>query len=55
MKDYKCYSEALENFLIEQGLEPIGYEGKAAIFTKSKELQKLLDLYWIKHNVFKEI
>lgn len=38
MKDYKCYSEILENFLIENGLEPIGYEGKTAIFDKSKEL-----------------
>ena len=55
MKEYKCHSEILENFLIENGLEPIYYEGKTAIFTKGKELQKLLDLYWIKHNIFKEI
>lgn len=55
MKEYRCYSETLENFLIEQGLFPDRYDRETAIFIKSKDLQRLLDLYWIKHKVFKEI
>lgn len=55
MKEFRCYSFPLENYLIENGLKPIGYDGKLAVFKKDKKLLKLLESYWIKHKIFKEI
>lgn len=55
MKDFKCYSLNLENYLIEHGLKPDYYDGETAVYYKTKELQRLLDLYWIQYKVFKEI
>ena len=55
MKEYRCYSYHLENYLLDHRLQPIRYEGDTAIFKKSQELQNLLDLYWRQHKVFKEI
>lgn len=55
MKLYRCYSIYLENYLTENGLQPIRYEGDTAVFQYNKKLQDLLDLYWIKHKVFKEL
>lgn len=58
MKDrkyYYCYSQGLEAYILEHGLQPVRYEGETAVFKKSKQLQDLLDGYWIRHKVFKII
>lgn len=55
MRIYRCYSIYLENYLTENGLQPIRYEGDTAIYKKCKRLQDLLDGYWIRHKVFKVI
>lgn len=55
MKYYYCYSYYLENYLVDNGLQPVRYEGETAIFKKCKKLQDLLDAYWIRHKVFKMI
>ena len=59
MKDrqyFYCYNPALENFLMENGIEPCKYIGDdVAVFKKSKQLKDLLDGYWIRHEIFKSI
>lgn len=50
---YEIKNPRLQNFLIENGLQPVEEYAETAIFVKSKELQRLLDLYWINYNIFK--
>lgn len=54
-KYYYCHSASLENYIMENGLQPCRYVGETAVFKKSKQLQDLLDAYWIRHKVFKMI
>lgn len=50
---YEIKNPRLQNFLIENGLQPVEEFAETAIFVKSKELQRLLDLYWITYRIFK--
>lgn len=53
MELYEIKNPRLENFLRENGLEPIEEYAETAIFEQTKELQRLLDLYYITYNIFK--
>lgn len=53
-KIFYTKSIGLQNFYEENGIQPIHYIGEYAIYNKTKNVERLFDLYWIKYNIFKE-
>lgn len=51
---YEIKNPRLENFLRENGLEPIEEYAETAIFVQTKEFKRLLELYWITYHIFRK-
>ena len=53
-KIFYTKSIGLQNFYEENGIQPVYHIGEYAIYNKTKNVERLFDLYWIKYNIFKE-
>jgi hypothetical protein len=51
--NYKCHNADLQDYLILNGLEPVIEYGDVVEFRSGKELQTLLDRWYIERSIFK--